>query len=112
MTDDDRGLRLDTGEGWISLGVHVSDVRTFGATGDGETDDWSAFQTALEAMALPLLNDSTTHYGHTLLVPPGRYRLAQSLVLNRAVRLLGTGAGQFGDAILVPDPGTIEEADP
>ncbi|HEV2067870.1 MAG TPA: glycosyl hydrolase family 28-related protein [Thermomicrobiales bacterium] len=116
LTDDDRGLWLDTGEGWISLGGHVFDVRAFGATGDGETDDWSAFQTALEAMTSPLLDDSSTPYGRTLLVPPGRYRLAQSLVLNRAVRLLGTGAGQFGDAILMPDPGMIgiiiEEADP
>lgn len=116
LTDDDRGIWLDTGEGWISLGGHVFDVRAFGATGDGETDDWSAFQTALEAMTSPLLADSTTAYGRTLLVPPGRYRLAQSLVLNRAVRLLGTGAGQFGDAILMPDPAIIgiiiEEADP
>ena len=116
LVDDDRGLWLDTGEGWISLGGHVFDVRAFGARGDGETDDWTAFQTALEAMTSPLLDDSTTPYGRTLLVPPGRYRLAQTLVLNRAVRLLGTGAGQFGDAVLVTDPGIIgiivEEADP
>lgn len=116
LVDDDRGVWLDTGEGWTSLGGHVFDVRAFGAHGDGETDDWTAFQTALEAMTSPLLEDSTTPYGRTLLVPPGRYRLAQSLVLNRAVRLLGTGAGQFGDAVLVPDSGIIgivvEEADP
>lgn len=116
LVDDDRGLWLDTGEGWTSLGGHVFDVRAFGARGDGETDDWTAFQTALEAMTSPLLEDSTTPYGRTLLVPPGRYRLAQSLVLNRAVRLVGTGAGQFGDAVLVPDPGIIgiivEAADP
>ena len=116
LVDDDRGIWLDTGEGWTSLGGHVFDVRAFGARGDGETDDWTAFQTALEAMTSPLLEDSTTPYGRTLIVPPGRYRLAQSLVLNRAVRLVGTGAGQFGDAILVADPGIIgiiiEEADP
>ena len=116
LVDDDRGLWLDTGEGWTSLSGHVFDVRAFGARGDGETDDWTAFQTALEAMTSPLLDDSTTPYGRTLLVPPGRYRLAQTLVLNRAVRLLGTGAGQFGDAVLVTDPGIIgiivEEADP
>lgn len=107
LVDDDRGVWLDTGEGWTSLGGHVFDVRAFGATGDGETDDWTAFQTALEAMTSPLLEDSTTPYGRTLLTPPGRYRLAQSLVLNRAVRLVGSGAGQFGDAILVPDPGIV-----
>ena len=116
LVDDDRGVWLDTGEGWISLGGHVFDVRAFGAKGDGETDDWTAFQTALEAMTSPLREESTTPYGRTLLVPPGRYRLAQSLVLNRAVRMVGSGAGQFGDAILVPDPGIIgiivEEADP
>lgn len=116
LVDDDRGVWLDTGEGWTSLGGHVFDVRAFGAKGDGETDDWTAFQTALEAMTSPLLGDSTTPYGRTLLIPPGRYRLAQSLVLNRAVRLVGSGAGQFGDAILVPDPGIVgilvEAADP
>jgi hypothetical protein len=105
LTDDDRSLWLDTGEGWVSLSGEVFNVRAFGATGDGRTDDWTAFQTAIEAMSSPLFDESTTPYGRTLLVPPGRYRLAQSLVLNRSIHL--RGLGRFGDVILSFDNGLI-----
>ncbi len=106
LTDYDRNLWLDAGEGWRSVGGHVFDVQAYGATGDGVTDDWGAFAAAIEAMVSPLDPDSTSPAGRTLLVPPGRYRLGQSLVLTRAVRLVGAvGSGPIGDAVLVPDPG-------
>ena len=45
--------------------------------------------TALEA-------DSTSAYGRTLFVPPGTYRLSQSLVVSRAIRLVGaSGMGAY-----------------
>lgn len=106
-TDDNRSVWLDTGAGWVNLGGYSFDVRAFGARGDGETDDWSAFQAAIEAMSSPLLEESTTPYGRTLLVPPGRYRLAQTLVLTRAVRLVGAGTGPESDVIVAPDAGII-----
>jgi len=117
LTDNDRGLWLNTGDGWRSVGGYRFDVRAFGAVGDGETDDWAAFDAAIEAMRSPLDPDTTSAAGRTLLVPPGRYRLAQSLVLTRAVELVGTvGSGPVGDAVLAPDPGitaiVVEGADP
>lgn len=117
LTDYDRSLWLNTEFGWSSLEGHVFDVRRFGAVGDGVTDDWAAFNTAIEAMSSPLVADTTTPYGRTLLVPPGRYRLSQSLVLTRAVKLVGAvGSGRVGDAVLLPDAGivaiVVEATDP
>jgi len=45
--------------------------------GDGTTDDWTAFKTAIEAMTSPQEADSTAPYGRTLLVPRRR-RLSRS----------------------------------
>jgi len=117
LTDYDRGLWLDVGDGWTGLGRDLFDVRAFGAVGDGQTDDWAAFNSAIEAMVSPLSADSTTAAGRTLFVPPGTYRLAQSLVLNRSVRLLGAdGEGSRGDSVLRFDPGifgiVVEANDP
>lgn len=117
LTDGDRNLWLDTGSGRRSVGGYVFDVRAFGAVGDGATDDWGAFAEAIETMASPLDPDSTSAAGRTLLVPPGRYRLSQSLVLTRAVHVVGAvGSGPVGDAVLAPDPGitaiVVEGSDP
>jgi hypothetical protein len=116
LLDSDRSIWLDTGEGWISLTGYVLDVCAFGAVGDGKTDDWTAFNAAIEAISSPLLDQSTAAFGRTLLVPSGRYRLAQTLVITRGIRLIGIGAGPSGDSILAPDAGIIgvivEAADP
>src|SRR4051812_779513 len=117
LTDYDRGLWLDTGERWVSVRNHVFDVRAFGAVGDGKTDDWSAFSAALEAMRSWIGTDSTSADGHTLFVPPGTYRLAQSLVINRAITMTGAGGtGSSADAVLRFDTGlagvVIEGAQP
>ena len=46
-------------------------VRDFGATGDGTTDDAPAFQKALDALA--------TAGGGTLFVPAGKYAIASTV---------------------------------
>jgi hypothetical protein len=108
LTDDDRSLWLDNGQGWFSLGGEVFDVRAFGAQGDGKTDDWGAFHAAIDAMTSELEEDSTSPYGRTLYVPPGTYRLAQTLILDRAIRLAGAGTGgPFGDSVLQVDAGIV-----
>jgi len=58
-------------------------VRSFGATGDGSTDDSGAFATALAAAA---------RSGRRLVVPAGTYRVGQVGVPN-GVRLRGAGSG-------------------
>ncbi|HEY7033800.1 MAG TPA: glycosyl hydrolase family 28-related protein [Thermomicrobiales bacterium] len=106
LEDDDRSLWLENDQGWFSLQGEVFNVRAFGATGDGKTDDWAAFHAAIDAMTSALNEDSTSPYGRTLLVPPGSYRLAQSLVLDRAIHLAGVSTGgPYGDSVLVVDRG-------
>jgi hypothetical protein len=62
-------------------GAGQSDVRVYGAKGDGVTDDTAAFQQALNARYLA--------GGGTVFVPPGRYRIASHLLVPRAVTLRG-----------------------
>jgi hypothetical protein len=67
-----------------------SNVRDYGARGDGATDDTASFQRAL-AEAPP----------GVILVPRGRYRLAGSLALTRSGRILrGDGSGAGGTTLL------------
>src|SRR5262249_20280687 len=106
LKDDDRSLWLENDAGWFSLQAETFNVRAFGAKGDGKTDDWPAFHAAIDAMTSALNEDSTSPYGRTLLVPPGTYRLAQTLVLDRAIRLAGASTGgPYGDSVLVVDRG-------
>lgn len=67
---------------------HVVNVRDFGAKGDGVTDDWSAFQSALDSMNVspPLID---MRGGSLLLVPAGNYYLSKTLKITREVQVLG-----------------------
>jgi hypothetical protein len=67
-----------------------SNVRDYGARGDGVADDTAAFQRALAESAPGVL-----------LVPRGRYRLAGSLTLTRSRQVLrGEGSGAGGTTLL------------
>jgi hypothetical protein len=70
LTDDIRGPWVDTGSAWIPLTSKVN-VRWFGATGNGVTDDSAAIQAALNAAA------DFTNASSTLYFPAGKYRIAQ-----------------------------------
>lgn len=62
----------------------VINVRDYGATGDGSTDDTTAFTNAIAA--LPSTNA-------TLLIPPGRYKLTSQLsISNGDINIFGYGA--------------------
>jgi hypothetical protein len=58
-----------------------SDVRAYGAKGDGSTDDQPAMQAAIDA----------TPPGGTVLIPTGTYLLGAPLTLQRGVSLVGMG---------------------
>ncbi len=64
-----------------AMSSHHLDVRAFGATGDGTTDDTAAFQTAL--------NQAYQAGGGTVFVPPGRYLIATHLIVPHNVTLEG-----------------------
>lgn len=69
-----------------------TNVRDFGATGDGETDDSEAFLQAIQATA-----------NGAILIPAGRYKLTRQLVLSRSgVVLRGEGEEKTTLAFAAP----------
>jgi hypothetical protein len=64
-------------------------VRDYGATGDGTTDDYAAVAAALTAAA------SLTSSSATVFFPAGTYKISQGLVIPKGVHLRGdSGYGQ------------------
>jgi hypothetical protein len=87
----------------LSLATHrMVNVRDFGATGDGITDDSPAFEAALAALPpypLPSM-------GTVVFIPPGEYRMTRDLEIKREVHLLGAGGGAGNAGVkLIFDPG-------
>jgi len=79
-----------TAAGWSSVSGTTDwiNVKTYGAKGDGTTDDTAAIQTALNAAAA----------GQTVYVPNGTYITSAPLVIPQAVTIVGpSGATQSGD---------------
>ena len=71
----------------------VLDVKAFGATGDGRTDDTNAFSSALQTLA--------EHGGGTLIVPSGTYVVADLRIgSNTAIKGIG-----------VPRPTLVKRSD-
>jgi hypothetical protein len=68
-----------------------TDVRAFGALGDGKADDTAAIQRAIDHTA-------TTTQG-VVFFPPGGYRITDRLKLDRNVDLMGVGIA-FGSQII------------
>lgn len=68
----------------------VFSVRTFGATGDGVTDDTAALQAAADAAA-----------GRVLIIDPGIY-LTSGLVIDGPTRVVATGATLKGGSGSLP----------
>ena len=68
-----------------------TDVRAFGAKGDGKTDDTAAVQGAIDWTA-------RTTQG-IVFFPPGTYKITDRLKLDRNVDLMGVGVG-FGSQLL------------
>lgn len=103
-SDPGHGLTVTSLDGAIWELVPVDgtiNVLQAGARGDGTTDDWAAFDTAVKAFV--------TFEAATLKVrvpaTPGGYRLGQTLEIKRAVVLEGDASGLFGgnaSALLFP----------
>lgn len=81
-TQDIEIARVDPSYHFVRLPGARVDVRQFGATGDGETDDHAALQAALDRAAGQF----------ELYVPPGTYRISQALEFPSNTRLFGTGS--------------------
>ena len=68
----------------IDKGGAVRNVRAYGAIGDGVADDFAAIQTAINARGRVIL-------------PPGRYRITQELVMKNRTWLEGMTTADAGD---------------
>lgn len=94
-TADDGGTVIVPGGatsagGWRRAYSGALDVRWFGTTADGATDDQPAIQKALDAAA------TTGNSLHEVLIPSGSYVLRNTLVLPSTVWLRGVGYGAIG----------------
>jgi hypothetical protein len=85
-------------------------VKDFGATGNGSTDDTGAIQLAINAITSPRLGQAYTNQG-VVFFPPGTYRVSSrisiqqsSSISNGSIILAGSGlattiAGNFADYV-------------
>ena len=72
-----------------------TNVKTFGAAGDGLTDDTKAVQGALDDAWSKGRQGVGGSNGGEVFVPPGVYRITQSLRLREGVQLFGVGAASI-----------------
>ncbi len=82
--------------GSVTNGNFGLNVKDFGATGDGNADDYQEFKAAL---------DSAAKSGAKVLVPAGVYRLSKTLVLKDGVTIVGEGMGS--DPLQTPYNGSV-----
>lgn len=68
----------------------VYNVKSFGAVGDGVTDDSAAFEACIAAMTP---NSWPTVRGRTMFVPQGNYYLSRTLHITRGMILCGASGG-------------------
>jgi Pectate lyase superfamily protein len=81
----------------------IFDVKDFGALGDGTTDDYPAFQRALDAITA--LASDTDPRGAVLHIPFGIFKLSKTLHLRRQMIIRGvSGSGDYaGSRLHFPD---------
>jgi hypothetical protein len=64
-------------------GGAVHDLRAYGAAGNGTTDDTTAIRNAIAAVP----------DGGTLFIPTGKFRITDTISINRAISIQGAGPG-------------------
>lgn len=86
----------------------VFNVKSYGAVGDGITDDTTAIQAAINAAANTGAT-TTTHRGGIVYLPPGRYKITSGLVITNAggVTLQGGAYGAILNNAAVAGPGIL-----
>ena len=80
VVDGVRGLWIDQGIQWFGVNGERLNVREFGATGNGTTDDTTAIQSAINAAGT----------GDAIIFPNGAY-LVTGLTVTKRITLMGWG---------------------
>lgn len=88
VTDDARGLWIDTGTQWVALNGGVLNVKMFGAKGDGVTNDTDAFIAVSAAV-------NTLGGGVEINIPPGVYMVGQQTLNTGGYRYEGKDILKF-----------------
>lgn len=96
VTDNVRGIWIDTGVQWIPLNGGVINVLDFGAKGDGVTDDTVSIQAAINAVA---------GNGRAVFLPRGDYKVT-SIITVASDRTHIIGAGIYATKISFGPSGT------
>jgi parallel beta-helix repeat protein len=95
---------------WINMGEYgVFNIRSFGAVGDGVTNDSLAFDAATAAAALYNSTLPNDHPGGVIYCPPGNYCIFWSIRLPSYTQLIGSFRGNsqiFANAGLLQAQGT------
>jgi hypothetical protein len=94
LTDGPRGLWLDTGSQWVSVNGGMFNVRFFGATGDGSTDDAAAINAAVEA--------ANQAGGGCVFFPSGTYVVGSAIKMRSNIQYVGSGCS----SVIQAKPGT------
>jgi hypothetical protein len=89
VSNDIRGVWMDTGAQWFGLSGEVVNVREFGAKGNGTDDDRAAIMGAIVAAA---------EKGGTVYFPPGIYSISLGIDLDYSNVVL-MGASPFASTI-------------
>lgn len=85
VTDDVRGLWMDTGTQWFPLNAQIVNVKEFGAKGDNSTDDLAAINAAIAALGSD---------GGVVYFPPGIYVVSAAVQPTTSnLYLVGAGPG-------------------
>lgn len=77
-------------------------VKDFGATGNGSTDDTAAIQAAIDYLRLALNPSNTNHAAqyqqapYALYFPAGKYMVSTPLVFDFIVNIVGATTGNYG----------------
>ncbi|MFN3445257.1 MAG: glycosyl hydrolase family 28-related protein, partial [Bacteroidia bacterium] len=116
---DNLGTKLNTGWTLDSNGNYVNpttypqyefkrvyqeyvNVKWFGATGNGTTDDIMAIQAAVDYVSkteyADIWNNSQLHHfgGGTVFFPEGRYKITKNILVGQHCKLLGVSKGGYG----------------
>ena len=89
---DDQITKLNSLENKVNLNellLSGYNVRDFGATGDGETDDTEAIQKAIKQVAVDWKKDNFKT--NLVVMPAGRYKVTSTIVLPPYVKLVSSG---------------------
>lgn len=97
-TDGPRGIWMDTGTQWISLGFEWFNAVEYGFASGGadNTAAWAAMKAEINAL------DANTYRGTRIIFPYGKFYIPQGMVTDRAIIMEGSGGQHAGDTSYYP----------